>query len=208
MEIYLETERLRLRRLTTEDVDNLFDLDSDPEVMRYLSGGAATPRDVIQTRILPGFLRASERFAGFGVFAAIEKSSGDFLGWFSFRPHGEGGTANVSLGYRLRRAAWGQGYATEGARALIRKGFRELGVHRVYATTYEHNLASRRVMEKAGLALVRRFRLSAADLQAQESFDAASLEDDEPWDGDEVEYALLKGDWQQPEAAPLRRDDR
>ena len=203
MEIFLETERLRLRQLTTADVDNLFELDSDPEVMRYLTGGAATGRDVIQNRILPGFLRSNERFPGFGVFAAIEKASGDFLGWFSFRPHQEGISTNVSLGYRLRRAAWGHGYATEGARALIRKGFSELGVQRVYATTYEHNLASRRVMEKAGLTLVRRFRFSAADLQAQDSFDVASPEDDEPWDGDEVEYALLKGDWEQAGGVPI-----
>src|SRR5947209_20105481 len=112
-----------------------------------------------------------------------------------------GGSASdpndVALGYRLRRAVWGQGYATEGARALIRKGFTELGVQRVFATTYQDNLASRRVMEKAGLKLVRTYRITLADLLATGTFHITS---EDLWDGDDVEYALLKADWEQQEA--------
>jgi RimJ/RimL family protein N-acetyltransferase len=74
------------------------------------------------------------------------------LGWLSFQP-AEGTPGEVNLGYRFRRDAWGKGYATEGARALVRKGSSELGVQRVVATTYEENLASRRVMEKLGMTL-------------------------------------------------------
>jgi RimJ/RimL family protein N-acetyltransferase len=203
MEIFLKTERLILRRITLADVDNLFELDSDPEVMRFLSGGAPTPRDVIQNRILPAFLDSYQHFQGFGVWAADERPSGLFLGWFSLRPPDGGGPENVSLGYRLRRACWGRGYATEGARALIRKGFTELGVQRVYATTYEFNLASRRVMEKAGLSLVRRFRFTRDDLLAQQTFDSASQIEDEPWDGDDVEYALCRDDWERQVADEL-----
>ncbi|MCA9945655.1 MAG: GNAT family N-acetyltransferase, partial [Anaerolineales bacterium] len=101
--------------------------------------------------------------------------------------------AEASLGYRLRRTVWGQGLATEGVRALMRKGFAELGLQRVVANTYEHNLASRRVMEKAGMTLVRRFRLTLEDLQGVDTFhtDAAEV-----WDGDDVEYALDKKNWQ------------
>lgn len=200
MDVFLETERLLLRRFTEADADNLFDLDSDPAVMRFLSGGTATPRDVIQREILPRFLGSYERYAGLGFWAAIEKATGAFLGWFGFHPS-DGIPDEVALGYRLRRAAWGKGYATEGARALIRKGFTELGVRRVIATTYQDNLASRRVMEKAGLTLVRRFRLTAADLAATGTFDGSSLD---VWDGDEVEYALEKADWQRQEAAASR----
>ncbi|MGH2390760.1 MAG: GNAT family N-acetyltransferase [Chloroflexota bacterium] len=64
MHVLLETERLLLRRFTEDDVDNLFDLDSDPEVMRFLSGGKPTPRDVIQNETLPRFLRSSTRLEG------------------------------------------------------------------------------------------------------------------------------------------------
>lgn len=197
MRVYLETARLTLRRLTEADVDNLFALDSDPAVMRFLSGGAPTPREVIAREILPRFLGYYERYAGmYGVWAAIEKASGDFVGWFSFHPQDDGTPGEAALGYRLRRSAWGKGYATEGARALIRKGFTELGAARVIAATYQDNLASRRVMEKAGLTLARTFRFTPADLAATGTFHAASQE---IWDGDDVEYALSKADWERQE---------
>jgi RimJ/RimL family protein N-acetyltransferase len=188
MQIFLETERLVLRRFTEADVDNLFDLDSDPEVMRFLTGGKPTPREVIRNESLPRILHYYERFAGFGFWAAIEKSTGEFLGWFEFRPPEGGGPDEVELGFRLRRSAWGKGYATEGSRALIRKGFTELGVRRVVAQTMAVNTASRRVMEKAGLTLVRTFH----------------QEWPEPIEGaeqGEVEYALTKAAWEQLEAS-------
>jgi RimJ/RimL family protein N-acetyltransferase len=100
----------------------------------------------------------------------------------------------------MRRAAWGRGYATEGARALIHRGFSELGVQRVVATTYQDNLASRRVMEKVGMRLVRSYRLTPEDLLAADTFDGASQD---MWDGDDVEYALERADWERQEAATL-----
>jgi RimJ/RimL family protein N-acetyltransferase len=98
----------------------------------------------------------------------------------------------VELGYRLHQAAWGQGYCTEASRALIRKGFTELGVRRVVASTYADNLASRRVMEKAGLTLVRTYRLTPAELLALYGITCPEL-----FDGDDVEYALDRADWEQ-----------
>jgi RimJ/RimL family protein N-acetyltransferase len=194
MQVYLETERLVLRRFMVDDAENLFELDGDPEVMRYLSGGEPTPRDMIEEKILPRFLASYERFPGYGTWAAALKSTGEFLGWFGFQPTGEDAPGNVSLGYRLRRTAWGKGYATEGSRALIRKGFTELGAERVYATTYQDNLASRRVMEKVGMKLVRAYRLTLSDLRTESTFYVAG---EDVWDGDDVEYAVLKADWEQ-----------
>ena len=149
MVVFLETARLVLRRLTLDDLDDLVALDGDPEVMRFLTGGSGTPREEIEREILPRWLGYYEQYDGFGFWAAIERATGEFLGWFSFRPHEDPPPGEVELGYRLRRAAWGRGYATEGARALIRKGFTEFGVTRVIANTYEYNVGSRRVMEKA-----------------------------------------------------------
>ncbi len=134
MRVLLETKRLVLRRFTEADADDLSDLDGDHAVMRFLTGGKPTPREVILNQTLPRMLRYAGRSEGFGFWAAIEKSTGEFLGWFEFRPPEEGGD-EVELGYRLKRAAWGRGYATEGARALVRKGFVELGVRRVFAQT-------------------------------------------------------------------------
>jgi RimJ/RimL family protein N-acetyltransferase len=183
MRVFLETERLLLRRFTESDVDNLSNLDGDPEVMRFLNGGKPTPRAVIRNETLPRFLRAYECFEGFGVWAAIERWTGEFVGWLEFYPWKDAGPDEVELGYRLRRSAWGKGYATEGSRALIRKGFTELGVQRVVAETVAVHAASRRVMEKAGLTYVRTFH------------------QEWPWriEGSEhgdVEYALTKADWE------------
>ena len=191
MDVFLETERVVLRRFTEADLDNLVALDGDPEVMRYLTGGPSTPRDVIEREILPAYLRYYERGDRYGYWAAIERATGDFLGWFHFRPGEGSGPGEVELGYRLRRAAWGKGYGTEVSRALIRKGFTELGVERVVASTYEHNVGSRRVMENAGMTLVRTFRLTPEELR--EMF---GIEDPKLFDGDEVEYALEKPDWE------------
>ncbi len=210
MQVFLETERLVLRRFTGADLDNLVELDSDPDVMRFINGGYPTPRELIQHQTLPRILRYYEPFNGFGFWAAIEKSNGEFLGWFQFRPakaddylskpFSGAGLDEVELGYRLRKSAWGKGYATEASRALIHKGFTELGVQRVVASTYEANVGSRRVMEKAGMTLVRTFRFTPAELQAMGEYQVGS---DDIWDGDDVEYALQKSEWEQQEAARL-----
>ena len=183
MHIFLETERLVLRRFTEADVENLLDLDGDPEVMRFLTGGKPTPRNVIENKTLPRFLRYYKHTEGFGYWAAIEKSTGAFLGWFHFRPLPGASPDEPELGYRLRKAAWGKGYGTEVSRALIRKGFTELGVRRVFAQTMAVNTASRRVMEKAGLVPARTFHEDW-----QEPIGGAEQ--------GEVEYALTRADWE------------
>jgi len=184
MRVFLETDRLVLRQFTSADADNLVSLDADPDVMRYVTGGTPTSREEIESEVLPAFLGYYQRYEGYGFWAVIEKETGEFLGWFHFRPYEDGAPGEVDLGYRLRKSAWGKGYATEGSRALIRKGFTEFGVQRVVAQAMAVNQASRRVMEKAGLTLVRTFH--------------------QPWpyriEGDEfgdVEYALDRAGWQQ-----------
>jgi RimJ/RimL family protein N-acetyltransferase len=183
MQIFLETERLVLRQFTEDDVDNLVELDSDPDVMHFITGGRPTPRREVESDVLPMFLDYYERFAGYGFWAAMEKSSGRFVGWFHFRPVAAAPN-EVELGYRLLKSVWGKGYATEGSRALIHKGFAELGVQRVVAFTMVVHVASRRVMEKAGLRLVRTFHQPWPDY----------IEGEEEGD---VEYALLRSEWEE-----------
>jgi RimJ/RimL family protein N-acetyltransferase len=152
VDTYLETERLALRRFTAEDADLLIELDSDPAVMRYLSGGEPTAPEDVRERALPSILAGYERWGGeFGLFAAYEKDGGPFIGWFCLRPERQGPRDEVELGYRLRKAAWGKGYATEGSRALLGKGFAELGVRVVWAETMVLNQGSRHVMEKLAM---------------------------------------------------------
>ncbi len=183
MYIFLETERLVLRRFTDDDADHLFELDNDPEVMRFINGGRPTSRETIRAQTLPRLLHVYPCFDLPGYWVAQENRTGTFLGWFEFRPLDEHSAAVVELGYRLTRAAWGGGYATEGSRALIRKGFTVLGVERVTASTMAVNTRSRRVMEKAGLKFLRTF---VGDWPE-------AIEGSEHG---EVEYELTRADWQ------------
>lgn len=116
------------------------------------------------------------------MWAAIDKESDEFIGWFELRPNDGKPSDELELGYRLRKSAWGKGFATEGSRALVHKAFAELGARIVFATTMTVNTASRRVMEKAGLRFVRTF-----SQEWPEYIDGAEFGD--------VEYALTKQEW-------------
>ncbi|HAZ43701.1 MAG TPA: N-acetyltransferase [Cyanobacteria bacterium UBA11371] len=165
--VFLETERLILRQFTESDAENLFELDSDREVIRFanlgiIKGGEPTDtdRETIRNKTLPRLLAYYQKYEGYGFWAAIEKFSHEFIGWFQFRPaldspfnvtSGLYDNKDIELGYRLRKVSWGKGYATEGAKALVVKGFSELGTQRVVSSALAANGASSRVMEKAGL---------------------------------------------------------
>ena len=191
MHIILETPRLALRQFTEDDVDNLFDLNSDPEVMRYLTGGRPTPRAEIRDQIIPFHLAVYERFDRLGTWAAECTATGEFLGWFHLRAGHGTDITNIELGYRLRRSAWNKGYATEGSRALIDMGLTDFGVERVFAHTMTVNTASRRVMEKCGLRLVHTTPFGGADVI-------------EGAEHGQVEYALTRPEWEARTAGSAR----
>jgi RimJ/RimL family protein N-acetyltransferase len=181
-DVFLQTDRMNLRRFTMDDVDLLVELDGDPEVMHFLTNGAPTPRAEIESDYLPAYLGYYDRFDGYGFWAAVERATGDFLGWFHLRAGPDAPADEPELGYRLRRSAWGHGFATEGSRALIAKAFTDLGAARVVAETMTVHGASRAVMERCGMTLVRTFH--------------------QPWPfaipGDEhgdVEYAITRAEW-------------
>lgn len=154
VDTYLQTERVTLRRFGADDADLLIELDSDPAVMRFLSGGEPTAPDLVRDRDLPSILAGYDRWAGdFGLFAADETAGGAFLGWFCLRPERDGPLDEVELGYRLRQVAWGQGYATEVSSGLLEKAFTDLDVRVVWGATMALNRASQHVMEKVGMTV-------------------------------------------------------
>ena len=159
--ILVETDRLMVRPLLDSDAEAVMGLQDDPEVMRHLD-----PSPV-------------ERFYTGGFHAAIERESDSFIGWFALEPKGEG---EYEIGWRLYRRAWGFGYATEGALALLHKAFTELGASRVFAETMAVNTRSRRVMEKIGLRHVRTFFVEWPDPLPGS-------------DQGEVEYALTRAEY-------------
>lgn len=186
MDVYLETGRLVLRRFTAGDVPLLVELDSDPEVMRYINGGRPTPLPRVRDEVMPRLLGHYGIWPGYGVFAALEKAGGEFVGWFALRPEGSDPDGDPELGYRLRRATWGRGYATEGSVALVRRAFEDLGARRVWAQTMTVNRGSRNVMEKAGLTYVRTFFPDLEPIEGSEEGD--------------VEYEITRKMWEAREA--------
>lgn len=148
--ILLETQRLRLRRFTLDDVDRLVALDSDPEVMRYITGGRPTPRETYVNTFLPHWFEIYEQQPQLGFWAVEPWSGLELIGWFHLRDDWME-PQYLELGYRFGRAAWGQGYATEGSRALLEHGFLRAGAQQISARTLLGNRASQRVMEKIGM---------------------------------------------------------
>jgi RimJ/RimL family protein N-acetyltransferase len=189
------TERLVLRQFTAAGAGDLLVLDGDPRVMRFLEPTIKS-RAQIQAQVLPRLLACYDRYPGFGFWAAHTRTGGAFIGWFGLRPvtptagpmvewpdAPPGDTAVASLGYRLRASAWGRGYATEGAQALVRRAFTELGVSRIVATTMAVNTASRRVLEKAGLTCTRTVHLDwPQPLPGNEHGDVEYQLDRSAWD--------------------------
>jgi RimJ/RimL family protein N-acetyltransferase len=183
MDILLETGRLRLRRFGLDDVDRLVELDSDPEVMRYVTFGVPTPRASYVDTYLPRWFEIYDRQPGCGYFAAERRDTEDFIGWFHLRDDRlEAGY--LELGYRLRRDAWGHGYATEGGRALVRHAFGTVGGERLSARTLERNLASQRVMQKCGLRYAGRFEYPQDVLAGRSAEERAA-----------VKYVLTRSEW-------------
>ncbi|NDU72879.1 GNAT family N-acetyltransferase [Actinomadura sp. DSM 109109] len=181
MRPFLTTDRLLLRRFTEDDLDDLVRLHGDPRVTRFLTGGRPASRAHLRDRTLARILDWYER-GPLSRWAAVERASGDFIGWLALEPGAGHDLGQAELGYCLRAASWGRGYATEGSRALIAKAFTGLGVHRVFARTMAVNTASRRVMEKCGLTYLRTFHRHW----------------DDPIPGTEhgeVEYELLRAGW-------------
>lgn len=165
----LQTARLSMRPVVLADTDLLVELDSDPEVMRFLTGRASSRAEVQRLILEPAGCR----------WVAHHTETGEFVGWFGLVP-GAAGTYDV--GYRLRRRWWGHGLATEGTRAIIDAAFSSLDAHRVTAQTMAVNQRSRRVMERCGMRHVRTFHVEWEDpLPGTEE--------------GEVEYELTSKDW-------------
>ena len=143
----LHTARLRLRSVDAADTDALFAMQSDPRVLRYWDAPPWTDRARAER-----FVRVSRQLAeeGTGVRLAVDRrADGAFLGWCSLS-RWDPGYRSAALGYCYTEASWGQGYATEAARALLGWAFETLDLNRVQAETDTRNAASTRVLERLG----------------------------------------------------------
>jgi [ribosomal protein S5]-alanine N-acetyltransferase len=174
MRVFLETERLILREFTEDDADRLLDLDSDPEVMRYLLLPGLPDRAAYVEHIRKSYRPYYVAGEGHGFWAALDQSASEFLGWFCLRPglhyrfaaEAELRAGDLEIGYRLRKAAWGKGLATEASRALVHQAFADPRTERVVALALVANVASWRVMEKVGMSRAGEFQLTGFEPRA------------------------------------------
>jgi ribosomal-protein-alanine N-acetyltransferase len=151
MKVILETDRLLLREYVEDDAEAFFQLNSDPEVLRFVPDKALL--NVEQARqLLIDHPIADYRKYGFGRGACILKSTGEQIGFAGLKYLEEFGEVDVA--FRLMRAYWGMGLATEAALASVRYGFADLGLERIIGLAMPENKASVRVLEKTGLHYV------------------------------------------------------
>jgi RimJ/RimL family protein N-acetyltransferase len=175
----LRTERLALRPVVETDLGLLIELNSDPEVMAFIRGRAATPSETT-SEWYDRLTHRSDPARGMGYWLGFLDEA--FVGWWSASffaacPEISG------IGYRLRRAGWGRGLATEGARAMVLQAFADPDVASVFASTRATNVGSRRVLEKVGMTH------TSTWMEAHEDANLGSEHRD-------VRYELTRTDWE------------
>ena len=153
MKFNIETKRLILREIRIDDVNSMFELDSNPNVHKYL-GNKPIKTKAEAIKIITSVLQ-QYKTRGIGRFAVIEKESNQFVGWSGIRLNTEytmnGFTKYYDVGYRLIERFWGKGYATESGKASIDYAFNTMKLPELYATTEIGNKASHNALLKIGL---------------------------------------------------------
>jgi len=144
---WLTTERLALRRFTADDIDWLAELYRDADVTRYLGGlrDRRGAEELLNVRILQYY----DLHPGLGIWMTVERTTNERIGYHLLN-HIQGETI-IQIGYGLAKAAWGKGFGTEMAAAVLRYGFVDLKLPRVAGITHIDNVASQRVLQKIGL---------------------------------------------------------
>lgn len=145
----LETERLILRRLLPEDLDELYALYRDEEIRRYFPDGTRTYDETKEE--LEWFLDGHPRHPELGLWATIYKPTGQFIGRCGLLPWTIEGRDEVEVAYLLAKDYWRQGLASEAARAIVSYAFEQLGLSRIICMMYTGNTGSVRVAEGLGM---------------------------------------------------------
>jgi [ribosomal protein S5]-alanine N-acetyltransferase len=173
----LKTERLALRGFTLKDAPDVQRLAGEWEVARTLLSVPHPYEDGVAEEWISGHRSAFERGEGVN-FAAVLRERGELCGSIGLLINSR--DANAELGYWIGVPYWGQGYATEAAREVVRYGFEELGLHRIYAAHFGNNPASGRVLRKIGM-----------------TYEGTRREHHRKWGDyeDRVEYGLLVCEW-------------
>ena len=157
MKTSFESERLLYRELLPSDDVAMFELDSNPDVMKYL--GTPPLTHISETQNLIANIQQQYQDYGIARWAVILKETGEFIGWSGLKyiKTLNGFENNYDLGYRFIPRFWGKGYGYESAKAFVDFGFNEMNLERISAYIDVNNIASQKILEKCGLTFVNTF---------------------------------------------------
>ena len=161
MTTILETQRLTLRHLTLDDLDELFALYRDPEIRKYFPDGVKNYEDTKEE--LEWFLNGHPDHPELGLWATIHKETGKFIGRCGLLPWEIDDRLEVEIAYLLDKSFWHQGLATEAANGIKKYAFDELHLSRLICLMDPDNIASQRVAQRAGMTLERKVDGIAGD---------------------------------------------
>lgn len=151
------SERLRYELMTPEDGDLMYQLDQDPEVMKYITRGKCPKREDITDIFVPRMQAYTNPEKGWGIWKVMRRNNGDFVGWVLVRPmyffdnEQETTPDDLELGWRFHRRHWGLGYATESAAAISKALVAAGEINYLTALAMEENVGSVGVMKKLGM---------------------------------------------------------
>lgn len=159
MNLVIETNRLILRPLELSDAEEMFAMDKNPEVHKYLWQTPALHIDEVIKVI--DYVRSQYEKNDIGRFATIVKETNEFIGWTGIKfvdDHVENGNTNFyDYGYRLNENFWNKGYATEASKAWLDYGFNQMKIDKMNAYTHSENGASNHILEKVGMKLMENY---------------------------------------------------
>ncbi len=156
MDLILETDRLILREMRHDDAEQLFDMDSNPIVHKYLWMKPYTTIDEVHEYIT--YIRKQYENNNIGRFSTILKETGEIIGWTGIKyinDHVENGNTNFyDYGYRLNERFWKKGFATEASVAWLDYAFNQMNIDKMNAYTHHDNGASNHILQKVGMVFM------------------------------------------------------
>jgi len=153
--VILNTERLQLRRFQPEDLAQLYALYRDPEIRKYYPDGTRSLEETKEE--LDRFLHGHPRHPELGLWATVERSSGDFLGRCGLLPWHIEGRDEVELAFKIKKERWREGFATEASQGIIKHAHQVIGLRRLVCLVMPGNAASPGIAQKVGMSFQRDF---------------------------------------------------
>ncbi|WP_405631532.1 GNAT family N-acetyltransferase; N-acetyltransferase [Pseudoalteromonas sp. Ld20] len=156
-----QTARLNFKLMGERDAQLLFDLDSDPDVMRHLTRGKVSSMQMIKEVFIPRLQAYTNPDKGWGLWQVNITDTNTFIGWVLIRPMGfftdASNFSDIEIGWRFKQLSWGKGYASEAAKAVAEVIEKQAGVTALSATALKDNIGSIKVMQKLGMQFIKQY---------------------------------------------------